>query len=390
MKCLKYPRKKSVKITTKKMVEQIEFDYEELTPPATSLGVDEGDIRPARASLNRLEDWDMSPSLGGLELQAESLDSPAGDEKPVLPPKDWRSVKRDLADTSDPKEGQARQTAADSGPRLPPIDGLGIEINIMGPSKNRLACNTAHLHYPFIHHHLLHQSSPHLREERGHRLRRACIASTLRQASILPVLLLMRQCRPLPRNEPRQPRSVTSSIQPSGSSTISQGRPSVDGPSTDGTSKNSSPSPDQKRLKRRRHIIEEIVLTEHSFGQDMKVVDDIYKGTSNVIIISAKDVKTLFSNSNEIVAFSTVFLDALKQASKSVYVLPKSKRWRSNRVSNATSYSGNTDDQSSINGVELNDQEKDRKTSMGEAFGEHMAKMEQVYTEYLRNQKNGH
>ena len=161
----------------------------------------------------------------------------------------------------------------------------------------------------------------------------------------------------------------------------------MDGPpvSTEPTSKNSSPSPDQKRLTRRRHIIKELVDTEHSFGQDMKVVDDIYKGTSNVIIISAEDVKTLFGNSDQIVAFSTNFLDALKGASKSVYVLPKSKRWRSNRISSATSYSGNTDDQSSINGLELSDDDKDRKTFIGEAFGHHMANMEKVYAEYLKN-----
>ena len=78
------------------------------------------------------------------------------------------------------------------------------------------------------------------------------------------------------------------------------------------------------QVVKRRHIIKELVDTEHSFGQDMKVVDDIYRGTSNVIIISAEDVKTLFSNSEQIVAFSTSFLDALKQASKSVYVLAKS------------------------------------------------------------------
>ena len=86
-----------------------------------------------------------------------------------------------------------------------------------------------------------------------------------------------------------------------------------------------------KVVIKRRHIIKELVDTEHLWiSQDLKVVDDIYRGTSNVIIISAEDVKTLFSNSEQIVAFSTSFLDALKQASKSVYVLSKSKRWRSN------------------------------------------------------------
>ena len=138
-------------------------------------------------------------------------------------------------------------------------------------------------------------------------------------------------------------------------------------------------------MTKRRHVIKELVDTEHSFGQDMKVVDDIYKGTSNVIIISAEDVKTLFGNSDQVVAFSTQFLDALKQASKSVYVLPKSKRWRSNRESNTTSHSLGTDDQSSLNGIELSDDDKDRRTFIGEAFGQHMAQMEKVYADYLKN-----
>ena len=68
--------------------------------------------------------------------------------------------------------------------------------------------------------------------------------------------------------------------------------------------------------------------TEHSFGQDMKVVDDIYRGASNVIIISAEDVKTLFSNFEQIVAFSASFLDALKWGSKSVSAPATSRLWR--------------------------------------------------------------
>ncbi|KAI4121846.1 MAG: hypothetical protein LQ347_006719, partial [Umbilicaria vellea] len=181
---------------------------------------------------------------------------------------------------------------------------------------------------------------------------------------------------------------VTPSAQTSDSSSHSQQRQSPERPATtsDGPTKPTSPTPDQKRLTRRKHIIKELVDTEHSFGQDMKVVDDIYRGTSNVIIISAEDVKTLFGNSGEIVAFSTNFLDSLKQASRGVYVMPKSRRWRSKRASSvATSNSGNTDDQASVNGIELSDEEKDRKTFIGEAFGRHMSQMEKVYAEYLKN-----
>ena len=347
-----------------KMVESMERGHDDSTPSGNRLGVDEGDLKPARASLTGPDDWNMSPSLGGIYLQAEAVDSPIED-KPSLPPKDWEISKKRMAEMPN----QAGQPAADSRPQLPPIQGLGLAINIMPPQRN----DSPVIPPPPL---PMHSPPP---------------------PPVGPVTSSVYPDKPpgndamvpsLPSQDSARPsRSIDSSVQPSGSSSVFEDRPSVEGPSvsTEFTSKTSSPSPDQKRLTRRRHIIKELVDTEHSFGQDMKVVDDIYKGTSNVIIISAEDVKTLFGNSDQIVAFSTNFLDALKGASKSVYVLPKSKRWRSNRVSNSTSYSGNTDDQSSLNGVELSDDDKDRKTFIGEAFGHHMANMEKVYAEYLRN-----
>lgn len=347
-----------------KMVESMERAHNDSTPSGNRLVVDEVDVKPARASLTGPDDWDMSPSLGGIYLQAEAVDSPIED-KPSLPPKDWKTL------TKEPTEMpyQADQPAADSRPQLPPIEGLGLAINIMPPQRYDSPVIPPP---PFP----VHSPPP---PPANPITSSVYVDRPLPNDAIVPSL---------PSQGSSQPSiSMGSSAQPSGSSSMFEDRPSVEGQSvsTEVTSKTSSPSPDQKRLTRRRHIIKELVDTEHSFGQDMKVVDDIYKGTSNVIIISAEDVKTLFGNSDQIVAFSTNFLDALKGASKSVYVLPKSKRWRSNRVSIATSYSGNTDDQSSINGVELSDDDKDRKTFIGEAFGHHMANMEKVYSEYLKN-----
>jgi len=350
-----------------KMVDPMERSYEDGTPPGGRLDVEDGEMRPARASLNRADDWDMSPSLGGLQLVADALDSPATDDKPMLPPKDWKSYKKDLANTPD-------------RPQLPEIEGLGLKITLVPPQRNDspiIPPPPLPIHSP---------PPPPVEPSPPNGMRSPPSPSVYSKhvpSSVYPsrVPASDSPVPPLPSNEHfRQSRSV-------GSSSQSQDRPSVDGPSisTDSTSKNSSPSPDQKRLIRRGHIIKELVDTEHSFGQDMKVVDDIYKGTANVIIISAEDVKTLFGNSDQIVAFSTTFLDALKQASKSVYVLPKNKRWRSNRVSSATTYSETTDDQSSMNGVELSDEDKDRRTFIGEAFGHHMANMEKVYADYLKN-----
>ena len=347
-----------------KMVESVERGHNDPTPSSNRLTVDEGDLKPARASLTGPDDWNMSPSLGGIYLQAEAVDSPV-EEKPSLPPKDWKTLKNETPEIPN----QAGQPAADSRPQLPPIKGLGLAINIMPPQRDD---SPVKLPPPLP----IHSPPPPPVDPAT-----SSVYPDKPPANDAMVPSILSQ------DLSRQSRSVDSSVQPSGSSSMFEGRPSVEGPSisTESTSKNSSPSPDQKRLTRRRHIIKELVDTEHSFGQDMKVVDDIYKGTSNVIIISAEDVKTLFGNSDQIVAFSTNFLDALKGASKSVYVLPKSKRWRSNRISNATSYSGNTDDQSSMSGVELSDDDKDRKTFIGEAFGHHMANMEKVYAEYLKN-----
>ena len=166
----------------------------------------------------------------------------------------------------------------------------------------------------------------------------------------------------------------------------SQERKSTDRPRTNDSGPKPTITPsEQKRLTRRRNIIKELVDTEHSFGQDMKVVDDIYKGTSNGLVISTEDVKILFGNSDQIVNFSTQFLDALKQSAKSVYVLPKSRRWKNKRDSTATSASGYTDDQSSLNGAELGDEDKDRKTFVGETFNKHLTNMEKVYADYLKN-----
>ena len=347
-----------------KMVESMERGHNDSTPSGKRLVVDEGDLKPARASLTGPDDWDMSPSLGGIYLQAEAVDSPI-EEKPSLPPKDWKTLTGDLAEMP----YQAGQPAADSRPQLPPIQGLGLAINIMPPQRD----DSPVIPPPPL---PIHSPPPPPADP---------ITSSIYPDKPSTNDVMGPSFRS--QDSSRPSRSLDSSVQPSGSSSMFEDRPSVEGPSvsTESTSKTSSPSPDQKRLTRRRHIIKELVDTEHSFGQDMKVVDDIYKGTSNVIIISAEDVKTLFGNSDQIVAFSTNFLDALKGASKSVYVLPKSKRWRSNRISNATSYSGNTDDQSSINGVELSDDDKDRKTFIGEAFAHHMANMEKVYAEYLKN-----
>lgn len=368
-----------------------EFAGEVVSPPQDSLTVDDNDYNPHRASLSAPADWaDMSPSMNyWMTRQAEAADSPL-EEKPNLR-KGWKNDQR----VHDGEEQPQELPSHEFRPQLPPIksagQGLGIKLVVLSPQDDDS---------PTIPPPLPDHTPPPPPEEPPELKTPPQVQMSSPPSPGFYSQHNPSRAHPKPFQIDEANNPVLSSAdtpQRSLTSTPSAQHPSLQNSqarqSTGGNSVLSDasaqppgpPTPDQKRLTKRRHIIKELVDTEHSFGQDMKVVDDIYRGTSNVIIISAEDVKTLFGNSGEIVAFSTNFLDALKQSAKAVYVLPKSKRWRSNRTSNATSYSGNTDDQSSVSGTELNDDERDRKTFIGEAFANHMSQMEKVYSEYLKN-----
>lgn len=361
----------------------------EAVPPRASLDVVQNDSNPHRASLNAPADWDMSPSITDwIHLQAES----PSDEKPANPPKDWRNVDEQGSEQCE-MNNQTLTLAHDYPPELPEIQGAGeglgiggLAISVTEPQDD----DSPTIPPPPLPDHLPPpppiESLP--EEDTSFSVNVTSPPSpsvySSHFSSIYPSGLSSDPTITADSEETFRVIGTTTSALPSVRSSMSRDAPSTIA-SSETAGKLPSTSPDQKRLIRRRHIIKELVDTEHSFGQDMKVVDDIYKGTSNVIIISAEDVKTLFSNSDQIVNFSTNFLDALKQAARGVYVLPKSKRWRSNRTSDTTSYSCNTDDQSSISGGELTDEERDRKTFIGEAFEHHMATMEKVYGDYLKN-----
>lgn len=349
-----------------------------------SLDVDDGDFTLThRASMNHPDDWAMSPSIADwIAPQAE--DSPS-DERAPDPPKSWEDARQELAAMDTPKSSGTYR------PQLPEIKGtepLGLAINITSPQEDDSPTIPPPLpdHVP----------PPPPTESPVDDLfspptaHPSMTSSNADPKSVPSNVAQSRYTAEVPslpnhssNDSSRRSGTTISSLPPSNSS-FSQERSSAGTQITSSETVKLDPA-EQKRLTKRRHVIRELVDTEHSFGQDMKVVDDIYKGTSNVIIISAEDVKTLFSNSDQIVAFSTQFLDALKQASRSVYVLPKSKRWRSNRESNMTTNSLGTDDQSSLHGPEMSDEDKDRRTFIGEAFGHHMAQMERVYSEYLKN-----
>ncbi|KAI9663449.1 MAG: hypothetical protein M1831_002458 [Alyxoria varia] len=133
-------------------------------------------------------------------------------------------------------------------------------------------------------------------------------------------------------------------------------------------------SKDKKWLNRRRNVIQELCETEHTFSQDMSIIDDIYLGTASQLDeedLSQEDVKVLFSNTKQVVALSKSMYTALKEASRGVYVKPRDR-------GNAAEPPGN--------GQEDPSEEADRATRIGEVFLSKRHEIERVYAEYMRNQ----
>lgn len=133
---------------------------------------------------------------------------------------------------------------------------------------------------------------------------------------------------------------------------------------------------EQRRLIKRRNVIKELLDTEYSHHQDMKIVLDIYKATVGELI-TPDDKQVLFGNIHKVEAFSLEFYDALKPAVSPFYIPQRSSRWHAKRASVAASTSDNPAD--------ILDQEKDRMTCVGRVFMTLLPKMEEVYGTYLRN-----
>ena len=349
-------------------------------------------LNKQRASLDQRSDWaNTSPSFLDW-IRDHPTETPA-EEKPPSSFKDWKTIVN--TKNIDAQNETTSQKSTDVQLKLPEIQqtegGLGIDIHVESPRDSPVIPSRA-------------------REPND------LYTPQPRPASTNPVMPSTTKPPSPPLSQPdnrRRSPSIGPSVNPpvdgvmrTGSGDSSQQLPSATttAPRSVSTSRSRKPSSadvqpttaetsaklvlaqaEQKRLTRRKHIIQELVDTEYSFGRDMKVVDDIYRGTSDGIGLMESDIKVLFGNSDQIVQFSNDFLDVLKAAVKSTYVIPKSKRFKSKRDSSATSASGFTDDQSSIHGVELGDDEKDRKTFVGSVFVENLSRMEKVYADYLKN-----
>ena len=204
---------------------------------------------------------------------------------------------------------------------------------------------------------------------------------------------------------PQVPRRITSLSQLNGRSSFdgpwnvvaandrpSEERPSSERPSIDTTSERSSPSPEERQLKKRRHILGEFVDTEARFEKDMKVLSDIYRETAYATL-SQDDIKILFGNANQVLSFVTDFLTALKQAAKPTYVVDRTERYpnskarmdQDGRESQMSDSSKARSDTASSQLSRAKDLEKDKLTHVGGTFQEALSAMGEVYAEYIRN-----
>lgn len=148
--------------------------------------------------------------------------------------------------------------------------------------------------------------------------------------------------------------------------------------------------PEQKMMTKRRHLLKELVDTECSYFRDMTVAMEIYKGSANACAaITGDDIKVLFGNTESVVQFSKAFLEDLRLAVGSVYVM---RRARSGVTSSAASIAGSVVSSDDRNSGLLEDfeqeEEKDRKTYVGEVFMDMFYNMEKVYGEYCKNHDN--
>ena len=158
-------------------------------------------------------------------------------------------------------------------------------------------------------------------------------------------------------------------------------KPSVDN--------NGPPSPERERQKQRQKVMQELVDTEHGYYQDMTVMEDIYKGTAtDCAELSLRDIASLFGNITDVVRLSREFADRLKEATRGVYIRPKSsKPTATGEPDRESSLSASSSSRVDLTRDELDDG-ADRQSSVGEVFLGFLPRMEKIYTDYIKNAGN--
>ncbi|KFY49282.1 hypothetical protein V495_00630 [Pseudogymnoascus sp. VKM F-4514 (FW-929)] len=143
-------------------------------------------------------------------------------------------------------------------------------------------------------------------------------------------------------------------------------------------------------LRHRKMLIQELIDTEAVYLKDMNVVVEIYQGTAEACPkLGTGDIKAIFRNSDEVIAFSERFLADIKAASTAIYIPRSTKSKQADAAKSVESiHSGDKDRPLSLADDE-SDWAKDQKTTIGENFGRHIEEMEKVYANFLKNSEQG-
>ncbi|RVX73426.1 hypothetical protein B0A52_03068 [Exophiala mesophila] len=183
--------------------------------------------------------------------------------------------------------------------------------------------------------------------------------------------------RPPNAQTPKRARPLTAASQLSARSSLDhQMTPSSS--SVTRPSDESEITPEQRRLKQRRHVIKEIVDTEYTYERDMRVLCDIYRQTA-IVAISDEDIKLIFGNVDLVQQFAKEFLGFLRQVAAPSYVMERSDRKKDGNRNSSVQGPGAADEYSSLTEVQ-----RDQLTRVGHAFEVSMVEMERTYTDYIR------
>ena len=139
----------------------------------------------------------------------------------------------------------------------------------------------------------------------------------------------------------------------------------------DGATEEELTEKERHRLIQRRNVIKELVDTEAVFVRDMNIVEEIYKGTAEACPrLDSKTIKQIFRNSEDIIAFHTVFLSQLKEAVSGIYVM------RSDRT---------VEKEVDGQGKPKTSDPLDRAVSIGSVFQKNIEKMRVAHEGFLRS-----
>lgn len=163
---------------------------------------------------------------------------------------------------------------------------------------------------------------------------------------------------------------------------------SIDAPQTsdDGV----APEAVAAALRHRKMLIQELIDTEAVYLKDMNVVVEIYQGTAEACPkLGTGDIKAIFRNSDEVIAFSERFLADIKAASATIYIPRSTKSKQADAAKSVHSTDGGDKERPISLADDESDWSKDQKTTVGENFGRHIEEMEKVYANFLKNSEQG-